>query len=176
MRKEHRCDQENVDNTVPPRILTLGVTDLNALKNDVRVSIATGKTRVYTGHGVNPTVLTALHEVAAVHLGHSEGRVFGNTADERRGVLCDLRAPSIRIGVVERDVEIVVSVGLSVLPPPTQGSRARPATASVPVRAKKDEFALIRRLKMWAVDEHIEMGGFFGKRRNEGETIGTRQT
>lgn len=50
------------------------------------------------------------------------------------------------------------------------------ATAGVPVRAKKDEFALIRRLKMWAVDEYIEMGGLFGKRRNEGETIGTRQT
>jgi hypothetical protein len=52
--------------------------------------------------------------------------------DERREVLCDLRAPSMRIGVVERDVEIVVSVGLSVLPPPTQGPRARPGDGWCP--------------------------------------------
>jgi len=33
------------------------------------------------------------------------------------------------------------------------------AAAAIPVREQKDEFTLVRRLKMWTIDEHGEMSG-----------------
>jgi hypothetical protein len=68
----------------------------------------------------------------------------------------------MRIGVIERDIEIVVLVDCPFFLLQLKDLVPVRATASVPVRAQKDEFALVRRLKMRTVDEHREMGGGFG--------------
>lgn len=65
----------------------------------------------------------------------------------------------MRIGVLERDVEIVVLVECSLFLLQLKDLVPVRTTAGVPVRAQKDEFALVRGLKMWTVDEHCEMGG-----------------
>jgi hypothetical protein len=68
----------------------------------------------------------------------------------------------MRIGVLERDAEVVVLPDYTAFLLLLKDLVLARATAAVPVREQKDEFAPVRRLKMWAVDEHGEMSGVFG--------------
>jgi hypothetical protein len=63
----------------------------------------------------------------------------------------------MRIGVLGRDVEIVVLVDCPFFLVQLKDLVPVRATAGVSVRAQKDDFALVRRLKMWTVDEHSEI-------------------
>jgi len=69
----------------------------------------------------------------------------------------------MRIGVLERDVEIVVLPYCLLFLLQLKDLVFVGATAAVPVREQKDKFTRIRRLKMWTVDEHGEMGGDLGR-------------
>jgi hypothetical protein len=68
----------------------------------------------------------------------------------------------MRISVLERDAEIVVLPDCPAFLLLLKDLVFARATAAVPVREQKDEFTPVRRLKMWTVDEHGEMGGVFG--------------
>jgi hypothetical protein len=67
----------------------------------------------------------------------------------------------MRIGVFERDAEIVVLPDCPAFLLQLKDLMFVRATAAVPVREQKDEFTPVRRLKMWTVSEHGEMGGVF---------------
>ena len=66
------------------------------------------------------------------------------------------------MGVIEREADIVVLPDCLLSLFQLEDLVSVRATAGVPVREQKDEFALVRRLKMWTVDEHGEMGGVYG--------------
>jgi hypothetical protein len=63
----------------------------------------------------------------------------------------------MRIGVLKRDADIVVLPDCLTFLFQLEDLVYVRATAVVTVRVQKDEFTLVRRLKMWAVDEHDEM-------------------
>lgn len=64
--------------------------------------------------------------------------------------------------MLERDAEIVVLPDCLTFLLQLKDLVFSRATAAVPVREQKDEFTLVRCLKMWTVDEHGEMGGIYG--------------
>jgi hypothetical protein len=68
----------------------------------------------------------------------------------------------MRIGVLERDADIVVLSDCPLFLLQLKDLVFVRATATVPVREQKDEFTPVRRLKMWTVDEHREMDGVCG--------------
>jgi hypothetical protein len=68
----------------------------------------------------------------------------------------------MRIGVLERDADIVVLPDCPLFLLQLKDLVFVRAAAAVPVREQKDEFTPVRRLKMWTVDEHGAMGGVFG--------------
>lgn len=62
----------------------------------------------------------------------------------------------MRIGVFEWDVQIVILSHCLTFLFQLEDVVCGRAAAAVPVREQKDEFTLVRRLKMWTVDEHDE--------------------
>jgi hypothetical protein len=64
----------------------------------------------------------------------------------------------MRVGVVERDAEIVVLPECATLLLRLEDVVFGRATVAVPVGEQKDKLTLVRRLEMWAIDEHGELG------------------
>jgi hypothetical protein len=76
----------------------------------------------------------------------------------------------VRVGVIERDTEIVVLPGCAAFLLRLYDIVFGRATVVVPVGEQKDELSLVRRLKMRAINEHGEMVNAVWERAQYEET------